>query len=162
MTITTATTPRTLVAGVGNIFFGDDGFGVEVVRQLALAPPPGVTVVDFGIRGVHLAYEMLAPVELVVIADCMSRGGTPGTLYVVSPETAVAPGVDDAHGMNLPAVFATVRAMAGALPRVRIVGCEPASLEPAVGLSPTVARTIPSAVELVRSVLADRNLVETL
>src|SRR6267378_249970 len=79
--------PRILVAGVGNIFLGDDGFGVDVARRLARAPmPENVTVADYGIRGVHLAYQLLDEFELVVIVDAVSRGGMPGTLYVIEPE----------------------------------------------------------------------------
>ena len=146
---------RALVAGVGNVFFGDDGFGVEVARRLAQSPPSDAMVVDFGIRGVHLAYEMLGPHDLVVIADCMARGEAPGTLYVLDPDLEQPQGAADAHSMHLPAVFASVRAMGGTLPRIRIIGCEPATTEPQLGLSDVVMRALPAAVDLVRSVIQE-------
>lgn len=143
-----------LIAGVGNIFFGDDGFGVEVARRLAGAPPPGARVVDFGIRAIHLAYELLAPLELCVIVDCVTRGRRPGTLYVVEPDPDETNGaVPDAHGMNLHATFAAVRELGGRLPRLLLVGCEPESLEPGIGLSPAVTAALPGAVELVRRII---------
>lgn len=147
---------RVLVAGIGNIFFGDDGFGVEVARRLAGAPPPDARVADFGIRALHLAYELLEPLDLFVAVDCMPRGGAPGTLYVIEAETdgAAAAAVADAHGMNLPVVFAAVRELGGRMPRTLVIGCEPASTEPALGLSPAVAAAIPAATELVREVVA--------
>lgn len=145
---------RVLVAGIGNVFFGDDAFGVEVARQLAGEPPPDAHVADFGIRARHLAYEMLKPFELCVIADCMPRGGEPGTLYVLEPEEVEAPGaVADAHAMSLPFVFAAVRELGGALPRVLIVGCDPEDVEPGMGLSTSVARAVPAAVALIRDLI---------
>ncbi len=149
---------RALIAGVGNIFFSDDGFGVEVVRWLAADPPPATIVRDFGIRGVHLTYQLLEPIELLVVIDCMPRGGPPGTLYVVEPELdgTCAPELDDAHGMSLPAVFASAHAMNGWLPRIRIVGCEPASVIAGIGLSREVMDAIPGAVKLVRDVIAEQ------
>ena len=167
---------RILVAGVGNVFFGDDGFGVEVARRLLAAPPDDTRVADFGIRGVHLAYELLAPFDLVIVADCMPRGGAPGTLYVVEPELeacaspADAPGDGEAgasvampvrsgvsagpHGMDLPLVFAAVRELGGSLPRTLVLGCEPHDLEPGIGLSPSVERAIPGALDLIRELIA--------
>ncbi len=161
-----------LVVGVGNVFFGDDAFGVEVARQLAPSPPPGARVADFGIRAIHLAYELLAPVELCIIADCMARGGEPGTLYVLEPEVdeLASPGVAgarssreacaevqaavaDAHAMNLPVVFSAVRELGGRLPRTLVVGCEPAAIEPGIGLSDPVARAVPEALSLIRELV---------
>src|SRR6185369_14690375 len=93
---------RVLVAGIGNVFFGDDGFGVEVARQLGEPLPRGTRVADFGIRALHLAYELLDPPDLLVVADCMARGGPPGTLYVVEPEeVGAASPITDGHGMNI-------------------------------------------------------------
>jgi hydrogenase maturation protease len=149
--------PRVLVAGVGNIFQGDDGFGVEVVQRLrADALPDGVVVADYGIRGLHLAFALLEPLDLLVVADALPRGGTPGTLYVLEPdlETGLPPAEHDAHGMSLPSVFASVRAMGGRLPRVLIVGCEPADVGEGLGLSPPVAGAVGPAAALVRELVA--------
>ena len=118
-----------LVAGVGNLFFGDDGFGVEVAQRLAAEPPRGARVTDFGIRSIHLAYELLEPFELCIVADCMRRGGAPGTLYVVEPDVEeIASDIGDVHSMNLSVVFSAVRALGGALPKMLVVGCEPAEI----------------------------------
>jgi hydrogenase maturation protease len=150
-----------LVAGIGNVFFKDDGFGVEVARRLALSPPPGTKVVDFGIRALHLAYELLEPIELCVIADCMPRGGSPGTIYVVEPELDVADDtVANAHAMNVATVFAAVRQLGGTLPRTLVVGCEPEAVDAGMGLGHTVERAVDEAIttihELVTSHQGDR------
>lgn len=148
---------RVLVAGVGNMFFGDDGFGAEVARRLAVEPPPGTTVCDVGIRAIHLAFELLTPFDLFVVADCMPRGGPPGTLYVVEPEVDdLGASVADAHGMNLPVVFTAVRELGGALPPTLIVGCEPAATEPGIGLSSSVEAAIPAALDLIRELISSR------
>lgn len=147
---------RILVAGVGNVFFGDDGFGVEVARRLLAAPPDDTQVADFGIRGVHLAYELLAPFDLVIVADCMPRGGEPGTLYVVEPDVETCASPADAHGMDLPLVFAAVRELGGTLPRTLVLGCEPHAIEPGIGLSPSVERAIPGALDLIRELITAR------
>ena len=141
----------TMVAGVGNVLFGDDGFGVEVAHALR-EPPPDTRVVDVGIRAIHFAYELLSAPALLVVADCMRRGGAPGTLYVVEPDID-EPVVVDAHGMNLPLVFSTVRRLGGAMPRTLVVGCEPDSLAPGIGLSPAVAGAIPAAVDLIHTLI---------
>jgi hydrogenase maturation protease len=148
-------TARVLVAGVGNVFLGDDAFGVEVARRLSAGPlPAGVEVADYGIRGLHLALRLLDAPDLLVVADATPRGGPPGTLYVIEPDVeAGARPPADGHGMDVPAVLAAVRAMGGALPRVRIVGCEPATVEERMGLSPPVAAAIDPAVKLLRSIL---------
>ena len=146
-----------LVAGIGNLFFGDDGFGVAVAQRLAGAPPPRTRVEDYGIRAMHLAFALTdphsGPPELCVVVDCMARGGPPGTLYLVEPEVDTPGGVADAHGMNLPVVFAAVRELGGEMPRTLIVGCEPASLEPGIGLSAVVEGAVPEAIEMIRDLL---------
>jgi hydrogenase maturation protease len=141
-----------LVAGVGNVFRGDDGFGVEVARRLcAERLPPGVEVEDFGVRGLHLAYRLLDPVRLVLVVDLVSRGGPPGTLYVIEP--LVDPGIEatpaEAHGLNLPGVLAAVAVLGGTLPPVRVVGCEPSELGERMGLSAPVGAAIGPAVRIV-------------
>ena len=146
-----------LVAGIGNVFFGDDGFGVAVARALAASPPPGSRVVDFGIRAMHLAYELLEPHELLVAVDCVARGGVPGTLYVIEPDPSdsVAP-VASAHGMDLTSVLSIVVTLGGRPPPMLIVGCEPGSLTPRLGLSAPVERALDDALALVRDVVAAR------
>lgn len=140
-----------LVAGVGNIFFGDDGFGPAVARALASEPLAGAKVEDYGIRGLHLAYELLAGHERAILIDAVARGGAPGTLYVIEPDLQAAPaGAPDAHRMDLRAVFAFMRALEGEAPPVLLVGCEPAATAEGIGLSPEVARAVEPAVELVR------------
>ncbi|MBX5482269.1 MAG: hydrogenase maturation protease [Myxococcaceae bacterium] len=145
-------TARILVAGVGNVFLGDDGFGVEVARRLLCDPPPGAQVVDYGIRGLHLAYALLEGCDLLIAVDAMPRGQPPGTLYVLEPGEvdALPPIAAEGHGMNLPAVFALVRQLGGTLPRIRIVGCEPASVDERMGLGEEVAAVVPQAESLVR------------
>lgn len=151
-----------LVAGIGNVFFGDDGFGVEVARWLLEAPPPSTKVEDFGIRAIHLAYELLNPHALCIVADCMPRGGPPGSLYLLEPAAIPEAGaVADAHGMNLEVVFAAVRALGGSAPRTLVVGCEPETVEPGIGLSSAVARAIPEAVQMIRDLITSPPEVPT-
>ncbi|MDP9105043.1 MAG: hydrogenase maturation protease [Candidatus Eremiobacteraeota bacterium] len=146
-------TVRALVAGVGNVFFGDDGFGPEVARVLAQAPLPDAKVEDFGIRGLHLAYELLNGYDRVIIIDAVPRGDVAGTLYVIEPDTAVLAATPDAHSMELGNVFAYVRTLGGEPPPLTIVGCEPENVEPGMGLSPAVARSVEGAAALVRRLL---------
>jgi hydrogenase maturation protease len=128
--------PKVLVACVGNIFLGDDAFGVEVARQLAqLALPEHVKVIDFGIRSYDLAYELMKAWELVVLVDAVSRGGEPGTIYVIEPDTAAIEQDSqhagfDAHTMNPVSVLQMLKALGGKCGRMLVVGCEPASVEP--------------------------------
>jgi hydrogenase maturation protease len=150
----------TLVAGIGNVFLGDDGFGVEVVRRLAARQLGAhVTVADFGIRGFDLAFAMLDGYGETILVDALPRGGAPGTLYVIEPATG-----DDAHtGLAGHActpvqVLALVRRLGGTPGRVRVVGCEPAVI-PAdddlhMGLSAPVAAAVNRAVELVAELVA--------
>lgn len=146
-----------LVAGIGNVFFGDDGFGVAVAGRLAREPlPPGARVADFGIRGVHLAFELLDPPELLVLVDATPRGGAPGTLYVIDPEvepSVVEDARADAHAMDPGAVLVAVRQMTGTLPRTRIVGCEPADVGEGMELSEPVKRAIEPAIAMIRRLI---------
>lgn len=149
---------RMLIAGTGNIFLGDDGFGVEVINRLAReALPSWVRVEDFGIRGVHLAYEMTDPqCETTVLIDAMPRGEAPGTVYLVKPEIAESSRscAPDAHSMDPQAVLAASIALGGIPGRVFIVGCEPASIREHMGLSEPVARAVDEAVRLVHDLVA--------
>jgi hydrogenase maturation protease len=152
---------RTLIAGLGNVFEGDDGFGVEVAKALsAAALPAGAEVRDYGIRGVHLAYQLLDGYDLVVIVDAVSRGGTPGTLYVIEhlPDGSVGPPADDApmldaHDLAPDGVLALVPLLGGVLGRVVVVGCEPATIAPSMVLSPAVAGSVDKAVQLVHDIV---------
>ena len=148
---------RVLVAGVGNIFLGDDAFGVEVaVRLRAHRVPPGVKLVDYGIRSLHLAYELLeGDYDLTLLIDASPRGGAPGTLYVIEPDLSTATGATaDAHAMNPDTIFASLRALGGKPGRVLVVGCEPASVEEGMGLSAQVDAAVDAGVNLVLELLA--------
>lgn len=145
---------RVLVAGVGNVFFGDDGFGPEVARKLALEPWAGAKIEDFGIRGLHLAYELLNGYERAIIIDAAPRGDLPGTLYVIEPDRNLAAlTAPDAHRMDLENVFACLRMLEGAAPPITIVACEPATVEPGIGLTAAVAQAVDLAAALVRRLL---------
>ncbi len=153
-------TQKMLVAGVGNIFFSDDAFGCEVVRRLAKEDlPEGVVVADFGIKGVHLAYELLEGYDTVVIVDAAPCGGKPGDLYLIEPkleEIAESPLVQaasegesalvDAHGLEPDAIFGMLKALGGNVGRALVVGCEPENLEDGLGLSATVEAAVEPAV----------------
>jgi hydrogenase maturation protease len=149
---------RVLVAGIGNIFLSDDGFGVEVARRLADGRlGEHVVVEDFGIRGVHLALELASGAYgAAILVDATPRGGEPGTLYAIEP--AVDPneecGSVDAHSLTPSAVLAWVRRLGGQRGRVLIVGCEPASVDEAVGLSDPVAAAVDGAVQMVSDLAA--------
>lgn len=155
-------TAPVLVAGVGNIFFGDDAFGVEVARRMVARPEnEALTAIDFGIGGLQLAFELLEPRELVVIADAMPRGGEPGTLYRLEPDEAIEVVGTCPHGMTLPLVFAQVRVMGGILPPIVIVGCEPADTGEGIGLSVPVARAIEPAISLIEQLVASHRSTRT-
>jgi len=151
--------PGVLVAGIGNIFLSDDGFGVEVATRLEGRPmPDGVKVGDFGIRGVHLAYELLDGFQSLVIVDALPLGDEPGTLAVVEPDLdGIENGAAsmDAHSMSPAVVLATLSRLGGRLRRVLVVGCQPASVDEGIGLSPRVAAAVEPAVELCCRVVAD-------
>jgi hydrogenase maturation protease len=156
--------PRVLIAGIGNIFMGDDAFGCEVAQRLAARPwPDGVRVVDYGIRGLDLAYALLDAPDAVILIDAAPRGGQPGTVYVIRPDLAqlaAEPGESmlDAHTMNPLKVLRMVQGMGGELRQITLVGCEPADLgspeEGKMGLSPPVAASIEQAVECVTLLVA--------
>lgn len=154
-------TGRILVAGVGNIFLGDDAFGVEVVRRLATrSPADGVCVVDFGIRGIDLAYALQDPYERVILVDAVKLGKRPGTVMVVRPDTtAIQPAGMQTHEMVPLQVLASARAHGARLDHVLIVGCEPETFgsedEPQMGLSATVLAAVPQAVSLVETLIAE-------
>jgi hydrogenase maturation protease len=144
---------RCLVAGIGNIFRADDGFGPAVAARLtALALPDGVRVWDVGVRGVHLAYELLdGGYQRVILVDAVSRGAAPGTIHVIEPSVdRIAPTASpDAHAMGPDAVLSLLKRLGGTLPPVIVVGCEPASLDDDMGLSGPVAAAVADAVDVV-------------
>jgi hydrogenase maturation protease len=151
-----------LVAGIGNIFLSDDGFGVEVANRLAAeAVPPGVRVVDFGIRGVHLAYELLDGYDGLILVVAVPMGEEPGTVALIKPaaagDTAGGPGapVVDAHSMSPEVVLATLSRLGGNVEHIYVVGCQPASLEEGIGLTAPVAQAVDSAVNLCRQLAAE-------
>jgi hydrogenase maturation protease len=149
---------RILVAGVGTIFLGDDGFGVEVSRRLAgRSMPEGVRVVDFGIRGLDLTYALLDGWDAAILVDAAPRGGQPGTLYVLEPTLdSGAPPEVEPHAMDPAKVLALVREMGGTPPLLRVVACEPeAAGDFEIGLSPSVAAAVDPAVALVEELVAE-------
>jgi hydrogenase maturation protease len=141
---------RLLVAGIGNIFFGDDGFGSQVAQVLAKAPIEDVKIEDFGIRGLHLAFELVSGYERAFLIDAAPRGGPPGTLYVIEPDVAESKSMPDAHRMDLQNVFAFVRTIGGEPPPITVVGCEPSASSEEIGLSDAVSAAVTPAAELVR------------
>ncbi|MFG3615068.1 hydrogenase maturation protease [Nocardia sp. NPDC047654] len=145
-----------LIAGIGNIFLGDDGFGPEVVRRLPLHPDPGVRAVDYGIRGMHLAYDLLDPWDALVLIDALPDRGAPGRIevFAAAAEDTGAAHLD-AHAMSPDAVFAGVRALGGALPPTVVIGCQVACVAEGIGLSEPVAAAVDEAVAAVGGVLAE-------
>jgi hydrogenase maturation protease len=156
--------PKVLVAGIGNIFLGDDGFGVEVASRLAGRNlGEGVRVTDFGIRGLDLAYALMDGPEVTILIDACPRDEAPGTLYVVEPDLSSfdvpnnSPVAVDAHAMNPMAVLAMARSMGAPLKRILLVGCQPETFGPEegqMGLSKSVENAVNPAVELTESLLA--------
>ena len=142
-----------LVAGIGNLFSSDDGFGPEVVRRMGERADDDVRVVDYGIRGMHLAYDLLDGYDALVIVDAVPRG-EPGEITVleVGPDDL---GSDefDPHGMNPVAVLASLGRLGGRLPPTYVVGCRPASTADGIGLGEAVAAAVPLAVETVYRLL---------
>jgi hydrogenase maturation protease len=156
-----------LVAGIGNIFFGDDGFGPAVVTALLGAAeteplPSGVRVVDYGIRGVHLSYDLLAGVDALVLIDAVPPGaggqtepGTLVTLRIEANDVERSGRADvDAHGMSPVAVLASLAPMGGTVPPTLLVGCITADVDERMGLSAAVEASIGPAASAVRDLLS--------
>ena len=178
-------TGRMLVAGVGNIFLGDDGFGVAVANRLAGADLPSwVQVADYGISGMHLAYDLADGYETAILVDTAQRGEAPGTLTVIeegrrgrlgqhgaaraaSCDSTVAGGpaepagafaqtrMFDAHGMQPDVVLGVLDMLGASSARVLVVGCEPASLDYGMELSEPVAKAVDAAVQIVMDLIAE-------
>jgi hydrogenase maturation protease len=150
--------PRLLVAGIGNIFLGDDGFGSAVARRMnEQTPVDGVDVVDFGIRGIHLAYELAGgKYDAAILVDAVSRGGTPGTLYAIEPaDHGTEQEVGNGHSVTPTMVLSWVRKVGGQCGRVLVVGCEAASVEERMALSSEVASSVDAAVEMIRGLVVE-------
>jgi hydrogenase maturation protease len=155
--------PKVLIAGIGNIFLGDDAFGVEVVRRLASRNlPDSVRVTDFGIRGFDLAYALQDGYETTILVDACPHGEPAGTLYVIEPDLKTAEGEVpqqvEAHAMNPDTVLRMARAMNIEVKNLLLVGCEPETLggeEGQMGLSATVETSVDEAVKLVESLIAE-------
>jgi hydrogenase maturation protease len=153
---------RILVAGIGNVFLGDDGFGVALAERLAArALPPGVEVVDYGIRGMDLAYALGEGYDAVVLLDAAPTGRPPGTISVIEPQLdGIQPSID-AHGMDPVKVLGLAATLGGPLPRTLVVACAPETVmtgeeeDVVAELSPPVLAALDPGVELVESLLAE-------
>ena len=152
---------RILVAGIGNIFFGDDAFGVEVIAALTRADlPENVDAVDFGIRGYDLAYAIMDGYGATILVDITSRGQPPGTLYLMEldPEEIAKQEqtMPDGHGLDPVQVLRLVHSFGGQITRLYLVGCEPAVLESKdgeIGLSEVVRAAVPEAIEMIKRLI---------
>jgi hydrogenase maturation protease len=152
-------TPSILIAGIGNIFLGDDGFGAEVIRRLSSSSfPERVRVADFGIRSYDLAYALLDGHDFTILVDAVGRGGAPGTLYVIEPDVTSSGQIAmDAHAMNPVSVLQLAHSMGPVRGRVVLVGCEPATLggeEGHMGLSDAVLAAVEEAARLIEDLAA--------
>jgi hydrogenase maturation protease len=165
-----------LIAGIGNIFLGDDGFGVEVAGRLGSAGlPDWVRVADYGIAGMHLAYDLAEGYQTTILVDAMARGEAPGTVYVLEVGSGAGqvpagdrPGAEqaedagqpdglvmDAHGMQPDVVLRMLSVLGGHPGRVLVVGCEPLTTEEGIGLSDPVAAAVDRAVGIVVQLVTD-------
>jgi hydrogenase maturation protease len=153
---------RILIAGIGNIFLGDDGFGPEVLRHVSrrVAGSDGVRATDYGIAGMHLAYDLLEDWNALVLVDAVPNRGSPGTVHVFEADPIGwrgppdGPAGLDAHAMDPATVFASLRALGGSPPRTIVVGCEVADTGDGIGLSDPVRAAVPDAVSAVESAIA--------
>ena len=154
---------RILVAGIGNIFFGDDAFGCEVASQMARRPlPEGVRVTDFGIRSYDLAYAIMDNYDATILVDATPQGAEPGTISVIEPDLKKLDELPDeavnAHSMNPVRVLQLVRALGGNAGFLRVVGCEPAVLDVedgAMGLSEKVKAAVAPAIEIIEGLIRE-------
>lgn len=153
---------QVLVAGIGNMFLGDDGFGSEVVRHLQAADQPlptDVRLVDYGIRGVHLCYDLLDGYAALILIDALPANARPGEVKVLAvgaEDLASSDAGYDPHGMNPVAVLAGLPALGGRLPPTYVVGAQPMELGEGIGLSEPLRRAVPVAGAAVRELLAER------
>jgi len=163
--------PRILIAGIGNIFLGDDAFGCEVAKRLfERTLPENVRVVDYGIRGFDLAYALMDGYDVTIFIDATPRGDAPGTIYVIEPDLDELDKLDaldtalDTHNMNPLKVLAMVKSLGGDFKKIFLVGCEPLFTGEEdigfMGLSEPVEAAVEKAVEVVESLIA-KILTET-
>ncbi|MGI8559385.1 MAG: hydrogenase maturation protease [Solirubrobacteraceae bacterium] len=146
-----------LVAGIGNAWMRDDGFGGEVAKALeAQQLPAGVSVVDFGTGGLDLAYEVMRGYDALILVDISRQGGEAGTLYVMeADEESVEAGIEDGqmldpHGMDPQTVLRFVKYVGGWPGKVFVIACEPHIVEEmGIGLSDPVRASIDGAAKLV-------------
>lgn len=156
-----------LIAGIGNIFHRDDGFGVYTLARLSRGPlPANVRAVDFGIRGIDLVFALLDGYSAAIFIDALPRGAAPGTLYNFEPDVAaIAPAtesgmLDNAHGLDPVKVFSLAKGLGAPLGRVFVIGCEPAVIEDHtgdLGLTPAVEAAVEPAVEMIHSLIETLN-----
>ena len=154
---------KILIAGIGNIFLGDDAFGSEVARRLMHERlPPEVQVTDFGIRSYDLVYAIMDGYDVTIFVDITSQGQSPGTVYLIEPDLDQLDQLDEmvenAHSMNPVRVLQMLRTFGSSPGKLYLIGCEPATLEAEddrIGLSPIVEASVPQAIELIKSLLND-------
>jgi len=154
---------KILVAGIGNIFLGDDAFGVEAVGWLKERPlPEGVRIVDFGIRSYDLAFALTEGYDAVILVDAVPRGGPPGTTYLMELDAGdlseLKSETIDGHSLNPVSVLQLAQALGGAIGKLFLVGCEPALLETEDGplkLSPAVQAAVPQALTMIEELISE-------
>jgi hydrogenase maturation protease len=154
---------KILVAGIGNIFLGDDAFGSEVARRLMVERlPPEVRVIDFGIRTYDLAYAIMDGYDVTILIDITAQGQAPGTVYLIEPDLNQLEQLDanlaDAHSMNPARVLQMLRRFGSSPGKLYLIGCEPAILEVEdghIGMSETVEKSVPQAIEWVKTLVHD-------
>jgi len=150
---------RIFVVGVGNIFLGDDGFGVEVVTRMKRRPTPdAVRVEDYGIRGVHLAYELLeGSYDLVILIDALDLGEEPGIISVFEPELDNdADVLPDAHDLDPASVMGLLAGLGGSVGRMLVVGCQPSTTGEQMGLSAPVEAAVDEAIRVVDELVQEQ------
>lgn len=154
---------KILVAGIGNIFFGDDAFGCEIISELnRRGLPEGVTAIDFGIRSYDLAYALTNHFNAVILVDACPLGGRPGSLYLVEPDNRVSNEAEkaaiDGHALNPVAVLQMAQSLGRLCERLYLIGCEPEICEcedGRMGLSPIVRDAVPGALAMIDSLVTD-------
>ena len=152
---------RILIAGIGNIFFGDDAFGGEVIKELTKSPlPEGVDAVDFGIRSYDLAYAIMDGYAATILVDITARGEPPGTVYLIELDQEKIGNLEataqDGHSLDPVSVLRLTQSLGGQIERLYLVACEPAILETEdgrIGLSESVQAGVPEAARMIRRLI---------